>query len=60
MTANNLALGRNHSTADTVSMTDFGDCFRVDVSWLDGAHVYTLYDTKHEALAAVRLLGFVA
>ena len=60
MHANTLALGRNHSTADAVSMTDFGDCFRVDVRWNDGAHVYSLFDTKPEALAQVRSLGFAA
>ena len=58
MNANTLALGRNHLTADSVSMTDFGDCFRVDVRWADGAHVYHLFDTKAEALAEVHSLGW--
>lgn len=58
MNGNNQSLGRNHSTADSVSMTDFGDCFRVDVRWADGAHVYSIYDTKPEAMAHVRSLGW--
>jgi hypothetical protein len=58
MNANTLAIGRNHYTADTGSMTDFGDCFRVDIRWNDGAHVYTIHDTKSEAVAHLNRLGF--
>jgi hypothetical protein len=61
MHGNELSLGRNHMTADTVSMTRFGGsdpCFRVDVRWNDGAHVYVLYDNEEEALAHVHRLGF--
>jgi len=59
MNGNALSLGRNQATADSVSMTDFGDCFRVDVRWNDGAHVYMLHDTRADALAHVASLGFV-
>ena len=58
MNANSLALGRNHSTADAVSIVNFGDCCRVDVRWNDGAYVYSIYDTKAEALAHVHSLGW--
>ena len=61
MNGNQLSLGRNHLTADSVSMTEFGGfdaCFRVDVRWTDGAHGYSIYDTKQEALAHVRRLGW--
>lgn len=58
MNANQLSLGRNHITADSVSITDFGDCFRVDIRWNDGAHVYALYDTKAEAVEHARWLGW--
>lgn len=58
MNGNTLALGRNHYQADKVSMTDFGDCFRVDIRWNDGAHVYSIYDTKDEAMQHVHRLGW--
>lgn len=58
MYASNQAIGRNHSTADTASLTDFGDCFRVNLSWVDGAHVYMVHDTKAEAIAHLARLGF--
>lgn len=58
MNGNELALGRNHTTADVASMTDFGDCFRVDLRWNDGAHVYAIYDTKEEADQHLNNLGF--
>ena len=57
MNGNALSLGRNHSLADSVSIVDFGDCFRVDVKWNDGGYVYCLYDSKDEALAHVHSLG---
>lgn len=59
MNGNTLSLGRNHSTADSVSMTDFGDCVRVDIRWNDGGYVYMVHDTKEEALAHVHRLGWV-
>jgi hypothetical protein len=31
---------------------------RVDIRWNDGAHVYVIYDTKDQALAHVRRLGW--
>jgi len=58
MNGNQLSLGRNHSTADSVSMTDFGDCFRVNINWNDGAYVYCIYDTKAEALTHIHNLGW--
>ena len=58
MNGNTLSLGRNHLSADSVSMTDFGDCFRVDLRWNDGAYVYSIYDTKKEALAHIHQLGW--
>ena len=61
MIANALAIGRNHSHADSVSMTPFygsDPCFRVDVRWNDGAHVYEIHDTNAEALAHVHRLGW--
>lgn len=61
MNGNALSLGRNHSTADRISMTEFGGldaCFRVDIRWDDGAHVWVFFDTKAEALAHVKQLGW--
>lgn len=58
MIANTSALGRNHYTADLVTMTDFGDCFRVDIRWDDGAWVYMIHETKEEALSHVYRLGW--
>lgn len=58
MNGNALSLGRNHLTADSVSMTNFGDCFRVNIRWNDGAYVYVIYDTKAEAIAHVAKLGW--
>lgn len=61
MNGNQLSLGRNQTTADSVSMTAFGGndpCFRVDVRWADGAYVYCIYDTKEEALAHIHRLGW--
>jgi hypothetical protein len=61
MTGNQLSIGRNWSTADSISMTEFGGsdpCFRIDIRWNDGGHVYLFYDTKAEALAHVHSLGW--
>ena len=58
MNANTLAIGRNHYTADTASMTDFVDCFSVDICWNDGAHVYMIHDTKADAISHLNRLGF--
>jgi hypothetical protein len=58
MNGNNLSIGRNHSTANKASMVDFGDCFRVDLRWDDGAYVYMIHDTKEEAAAHLNRLGF--
>jgi len=58
MNGNQLALGRNHTTADSVSLSDFGDCFRVDIRWNDGAHVWVIYDTRDEAVNHASNLGW--
>lgn len=58
MYGNTLAMLRNHLTADAVSIKNFGDCYRVDIRWNDGAWVYVIYDTKDEALAHVHSLGW--
>jgi hypothetical protein len=61
MTGNGLSLGRDHSTADSISITEFtgaDPCFRVDIRWNDGAHVYMIHDTKPAALAHVHALGW--
>jgi hypothetical protein len=61
MTANQLAFGRNHTTADSISITHFGgldECWRVDIKWHDGAWVYMIHNTKADALAHVHRLGW--
>jgi hypothetical protein len=58
MNGNELSLGRNHYTADSGSLTDFGDCFRAELKWADGAHVYSIFDTKAEAVAYLNRLGW--
>lgn len=62
MHANTLALGRNHATCDSLSVTSqpFGSdpWFRVDLRWEDGAHVSVTYDTEAEAVAHAARLGF--
>jgi hypothetical protein len=58
MNANTLALGRNHYTADSASLTDFGDCFRANLNWADGAYVYSIFDTKAEAVAYLARMGW--
>lgn len=62
MIGNTLSLGRNHATADSVTLTEFGGpdpCCRVDIRWTDGGHVYVIFETKAEALAHVHRLGWV-
>lgn len=61
MNGNQLALGRNHAGADSISVVEFGGadpCARVDIRWNDGAYVYVVYDSKEEAVAHVRRLGW--
>lgn len=64
MYANPLALGREHTTCDRLSVTSqpFGadPWYRVDLHWNDGAHVYVTYDTEAEAVAHAARLGFLA
>ena len=60
MNGNALSLGRNHMTADAVSLTVFSDCFRIDIRWNDGAHVYMLHDTKDDAIKHANQLGWYA
>lgn len=58
MYANDLALGRPHDSADTLTLTAFTDCFRVDLQWSDGAHAYVVHDTLDEAVAHANRLGW--
>jgi hypothetical protein len=62
MNGNEMSLGRNHATADSVSMTASHDgsapWFRVDIRWNDGAHIYMVHDTESEAREHARRLGF--
>lgn len=61
MTGNELSLGRNHRDADSVSMTHFpgeNECWRVDIKWNDGAHVYMIHETRKAALDHVHGLGW--
>ncbi|HDR8994407.1 TPA: hypothetical protein QDB01_000284 [Burkholderia vietnamiensis] len=60
MWANDLALGRNHYTAETAKLVVFGDCARTELHWSDGAMVYELFDTRAEAVAHLRQHGFDA
>lgn len=60
MYANEKVLGRNWATADVAKLHDFGDCFRVHLYWNDGGEAYYLHDTKAEALADLRRLGWNA
>ena len=58
MFANEKALGRNWSTADRATLTDFGDCARANLFWNDGAEVYFIEDTKADAHQHLARLGF--
>lgn len=58
MNGNALSLGRNHASADSVSIIDLGDRYRVDVRWNDGAWVYAIYGTETEAREHARSLGW--
>ena len=65
MNANALAIGRNHSTADTLSVTTGYDWARVDIYWNDGAHISMVYysedgDFKVLAREHAARLGFYA
>ena len=60
MFANDIAIGRNWMTADSAKLNDFGDCFRAHLYWNDGGEAYILCDTKGEALAELRRLGWNA
>ncbi len=53
-----MAIGRSVRTANRLEMTDFGDCFRNDFWWDDGACFSMLHDTKDEAIAEARMCGF--
>lgn len=55
--ATGKAIGRNWEQADSYALTDFGDCARVEIYWVDGAAQYILHDTKGEAVAHLRSLG---
>lgn len=60
MYANDLALGRNHFTADSAKLVTFHDCARSELHWNDGAYVYELFDTAEEAIKNLNRLGFYA
>ena len=60
MHVNDKAIGRNWYTADRATLHDFADCFRAHIYWDDGAEVYTLHDTKAEAIDQLNRLGFQA
>ena len=53
-----MAVGRNHDSADRLELSDFGDCFRVDLWWADGACASALYETAEDAAMAIGQLGF--
>lgn len=59
MYANDLALGRNHYTADSAKLITFHDCARAELHWNDGAMVSNLCDTQDEAVEYLREHGFV-
>lgn len=61
MDGNKLSLGRNHATADEVTVTYYpypDDMWKVDIRWNDGAHVWHFFDTFEEAVKQVHSLGF--
>ena len=58
MHANDKAIGRSWYTADSASLTDYGDCFRVNLFWNDGGKAFILHDTKTDALAYLADHGF--
>jgi hypothetical protein len=58
MWTNELARGRNWSTATDVSLVDFGDCARCDFRWEDGGYAYDLFDTRAEAVENLERMGF--
>ena len=58
MHANDIALDRNWATADSCTVTNFGDCVRVDLRWTDGGYAYSLEDTRAEAVAFAARMGF--
>lgn len=60
MHANTLALGRDWATCDSLSITCFGDCWRIDIRWNDGAHAYMLHDTHADANRHAASLGWRA
>jgi hypothetical protein len=50
--------GRWWGSADRATLTDFGDCCRVDLHWNDGGHAYVLEDTRDEATQSLARYGF--
>ena len=59
MRGNKLSAGRLHNSADSVSWREWGNKFRVDIRWNDGAYVFVIYDDKAEALLHVHVLGLM-
>ena len=60
MYGNDLALGRNHYTAQRATLVVFNDCARAELHWDDGAKVYELFDTRQEAVDYLVQHGFNA
>lgn len=58
MYTNEIARGLNHGTADSCTMTDFGDCFRIDLRWNNGGWSYSLFDEKSEAIHHAKRMGW--
>ncbi len=58
---NEASLGKNHTSADIISLTSFLGVepeYRIDISWFDGGHVWAIYDDKNEAIDHANRLGF--
>jgi len=53
-----LGVGRNIRTANNLEITDFGDCFRNDFWWDDGACFSMIHDTKEESEDQAKRAGF--
>lgn len=58
MGTNEKAAGRNWMTADHATITDFGDCARINLFWNDGGEAYSLEDSKAIAIQELARLGF--
>ena len=52
------ATGRNHYTADKVTLRSADDWYSVCISWADGASIVVGYDNKSDAIAHINRLGW--